>query len=87
MNEYTVFIFGLTLVDCEVNQNDNKINSKKALLGNIQDDEVYEMVVNKNKDKAEKIFKLIDADNSNTLERTEIKDYLKKALGKAYHND
>jgi len=45
-------------------------------LGNLDEDEVYEIILNKKKAfdfRAEKIFRTIDTDESKTLEKTEIK--------------
>lgn len=55
----------------------NKINAKQALLGNIELDELKEiLLMNKSafEFKCDKIFKLIDVDNSKTLEITEIEN-------------
>lgn len=68
----------------------NKINAKQALLGNLDEDEVYEIILNKKKAfdfRAEKIFRHIDTDESKTLEKTEIKAQLERALGESYHDD
>lgn len=54
----------------------NKINAKQALLGNLEEDELHEIIKNKKSAldfRCEKIFKSIDTDESNTLEITELK--------------
>lgn len=55
----------------------NKILAKQMLLGNLDQDEVYEIVVNKKNCmdfRCEKIFRRIDTDNSNSLEISELRE-------------
>lgn len=64
----------------------NRINAKQVLLGNLDEDELLEIIHNKKLAidfRCEKIFKTIDVDDSKTLEIDELKDYLKKALGES----
>eukprot|EP00341_Mesodinium_pulex_P005811 CAMPEP_0116907948 /NCGR_PEP_ID=MMETSP0467-20121206/13403_1 /TAXON_ID=283647 /ORGANISM="Mesodinium pulex, Strain SPMC105" /LENGTH=74 /DNA_ID=CAMNT_0004583051 /DNA_START=731 /DNA_END=955 /DNA_ORIENTATION=- len=64
----------------------NKINAKSILLGNMDEEELYEIIMNKKSAmeyRCHKIFNRIDEDDSNTLEIDELRQYMKKALGDA----
>lgn len=62
----------------------NKVTTRNALMGNMDKDELNSIV---NEDmsmfdfRTQKIFKRMDIDNSNTLDKGEIKNYMEKTMG------
>lgn len=61
----------------------NRINAKQTIIGGIEKDELIAMLDNQVpylQYKIDKLFDKIDTDNSNTLEYSEIKNFLQAAI-------
>lgn len=68
----------------------NKMKASTVMLGNMDVDELEELIENKKTlfdYRSEKLFKKLDVDNSNDLDIDEIKAHFKEGMGAEYSDE
>jgi len=66
------------------------MKASTILLGNLDIDELVELIIGKKtlfEFRMEKLFKDLDKNNSNDLDENEIKDHFKKSMGDEYSDE